>query len=284
MRQRLWLKKAKSFLVVLKNSACLWLQPFATPCLGGGLELALACQKRICTNAAHTQLALPEIQLGLLPGSGGTQRLPRLIGLAPALQLMLTGKRIRPKQAKRMGLVDDVVATYMLMDVAEKSLQQAQSKRRHTQPWWMRMLEAVPQGRALIGYQAIKAVNKKTKVCIQRHRSWWPRCLLDKSCFASLIMAMNPKPLGYLVATKESQALRSIFFATTEMKKETGAGKTKPRAIDKVGVVGGGLMGSGIVHVTAVKAKIPVRIKEISPEGLNSVLAYSYKQLQRQCQ
>jgi 3-hydroxyacyl-CoA dehydrogenase/enoyl-CoA hydratase/3-hydroxybutyryl-CoA epimerase len=73
------------------------------PCLGGGLELALACHGRVVTDHAKTVLGLPEVQLGLLPGSGGTQRLPRLIGVAKALDLMLTGKQVRAKQAKKTG-------------------------------------------------------------------------------------------------------------------------------------------------------------------------------------
>ncbi len=70
------------------------------PCLGGGMELALACDYRVCSDSDKTRLGLPEVQLGLLPGSGGTQRLPRLIGLLPSLDLILTGKQVRAKKAK----------------------------------------------------------------------------------------------------------------------------------------------------------------------------------------
>ena len=78
-------------------------------CLGGGLELALACHGRICSDDEKTRLGLPEVQLGLLPGSGGTQRLPRLIGVSTALDMMLTGRQLRPRQALKAGLVDEVV-------------------------------------------------------------------------------------------------------------------------------------------------------------------------------
>ncbi|MCP3864029.1 MAG: fatty acid oxidation complex subunit alpha FadJ, partial [Aestuariibacter sp.] len=73
------------------------------PALGGGLELALACHYRVCTDAPATQLGVPEVQLGLLPGSGGTQRLPRLVGIQQAIKMMLTGGAVRPKQAKKYG-------------------------------------------------------------------------------------------------------------------------------------------------------------------------------------
>ncbi len=90
------------------------------PCLGGGLELALACHYRVCSDADITRLGLPEVQLGLLPGSGGTQRLPRLIGLLPSLDLILTGKQLRAKKAKQLGVIDACVAETILLDVAKK--------------------------------------------------------------------------------------------------------------------------------------------------------------------
>lgn len=87
-------------------------------CLGGGLELALACHGRMCTDDPKTVLGLPEVQLGLLPGSGGTQRLPRLIGVSTALEMILTGKQLRAKQALKLGLVDDVVPHSILLEAA----------------------------------------------------------------------------------------------------------------------------------------------------------------------
>ena len=90
------------------------------PALGGGLELAMACHYRICTESSATQLGLPEVQLGLLPGSGGTQRLPKLAGIQQAIKMMLTGASVRAKQAKKYGIVDDVVARSVLVDVASQ--------------------------------------------------------------------------------------------------------------------------------------------------------------------
>jgi 3-hydroxyacyl-CoA dehydrogenase / enoyl-CoA hydratase / 3-hydroxybutyryl-CoA epimerase len=87
-------------------------------CLGGGLEAALACAYRIATDHPKTVLALPEVKLGLIPGAGGTQRLPRLIGLRAALDMILTGKTVRAKQAKRSGLVDEMVHPAILRQIA----------------------------------------------------------------------------------------------------------------------------------------------------------------------
>ena len=88
-------------------------------CLGGGLELALACKARVATNHKKTKMALPEVMLGLLPGAGGTRRLPKLVGLPNALDMMLTGKNIRAKKALKMGLVDRVVPPSMLQQSAK---------------------------------------------------------------------------------------------------------------------------------------------------------------------
>ncbi|MDB4915200.1 MAG: fadJ, partial [Gemmatimonadetes bacterium] len=87
-------------------------------CLGGGLETALACRYRIATDHAKTVLALPEVQLGLIPGAGGTQRLPRLVGLQRALDMILTSRNVRAKKAYQMGLVDELVHPSILLDVA----------------------------------------------------------------------------------------------------------------------------------------------------------------------
>ena len=97
-------------------------------CLGAGLELALAGSYRICTDDSSTKLGLPEVQLGVLPGGGGTQRLPRLVGIANALDLMLTGKQLNGKRAKKIGLIDEVVASANLKKAAEKAALSAISK------------------------------------------------------------------------------------------------------------------------------------------------------------
>lgn len=102
-------------------------------CLGGGLELALACHGRICSDNNKTRLGLPEVQLGLLPGSGGTQRLPRLIGVTSALDLILTGRQINAKRALKLGLVNDVVSQDILLDVAAKWILSGKKNRKNIQ-------------------------------------------------------------------------------------------------------------------------------------------------------
>lgn len=126
-------------------------------CLGGGLELALACHGRVCTDDPKTVLGLSEVQLGLLPGSGGTQRLPRLIGVSTALEMILTGKQLRAKQALKLGLVDDVVPHSILLEAA---VELAKKDRPSSRPLPVReRILAGPLGRALL----FKMVGKKTE-------------------------------------------------------------------------------------------------------------------------
>lgn len=250
-------------------------------CLGGGLELALACHKRVCSDDAKTQLGLPEVQLGLLPGSGGTQRLPKLIGIAKALDMMLTGKQLRPKQALKLGLVDDVVPSTILLEAAIKLVQAGKSRKPRKRNMQELALETSHVGRNILFDQALKHVERKTK-------GNYPAPLriietvrigADEGMAAGL--ATESRYFGELVMTPESAALRSIFFATTEMKKESGAADAKPRALNKAVVLGGGLMGGGIASVTVSKAKIPVRVKDISQQGLSNALSYAYKLLSK---
>ncbi|MEL6115299.1 enoyl-CoA hydratase-related protein, partial [Photobacterium sp. SP02] len=131
------------------------------PCLGGGLELALACHSRVCTDSDATKLGLPEVQLGLLPGSGGTQRLPRLIGVANSLDMILTGKQLRAKKAKKLGVVDECVPDSILLKVAETLALKGKPVRKHSfQDWAM---GGNPVGRGLVFDQARKKTREKTR-------------------------------------------------------------------------------------------------------------------------
>ena len=252
------------------------------PCLGGGLELALACHARVATSDSKTVLGLPEVQLGLLPGSGGTQRLPKLVGLQKALDMILTGKQLRAAQAKKAGLVDDVVPKSILLEAAIKLALKGKPKRDPAKLNLVgKVLERTPFGRNVLFGQARKQTLKKTQ-------GNYPAPLkildviktgVDSGMQAGL--AAEAKAFGQLCMTKESAALRSLFFATTQMKKETGAGDTKPETVRKAAVLGGGLMGGGIANVTATKAGIPVRIKDINEQGISNALKYSYSLLEK---
>lgn len=198
--------------------------PFATvaaihgPCLGGGLELALACDYRVCSDDNKTKLGLPEVQLGLLPGSGGTQRLPRLIGLLPSLDIILTGKQLRPKKALKLGVVDASVPHTILSRIAAGFALKKKAKRKLSAKEWG--VSRNPLGRNVIFSQAEKQAQKKA-------RGNYPAIAaildsiehgLDKGMKKGL--QREAEQFARLAMTPESAALRSLFFAMTEMKKE----------------------------------------------------------------
>ena len=247
-------------------------------CLGGGLELALACHSRICTDDEKTKLGLPEVQLGLLPGSGGTQRLPRLIGVSNALDMILTGKQLRPRQALKLGLVDEVVPQSILLAAAIELVAKGRTTSR-TLPVRERIL-AGPLGRTLL----FSMVSKKTEQKTHGNYPATQRIIdvikigLGQGSFSGY--EAEAKAFGELAMTPQSAALRGLFFASTELKRENGA-DAQPRPINAVGILGGGLMGGGIAFVTATKGKLPVRIKDINTDGINHALKYSWDLLDK---
>lgn len=245
-------------------------------CLGGGLELALACHGRICTDDNKTVLGLPEVQLGLLPGSGGTQRLPRLVGVSTALEMILTGKQLRPRQALKAGLVDEVVPHSILLQAAVALALKGRPASRRL-PVRERVL-AGPLGRTLLFSMVGKKTEQKTKGNYPAAKRILEVIETGLSQGSSSGYAAEAKAFGELAMTRESQALRSIFFASTDLKKDPGS-DAPPAALNAIGVLGGGLMGGGIAYVCASKGKWPVRIKDINTKGINHALQYSWQQL-----
>jgi 3-hydroxyacyl-CoA dehydrogenase/enoyl-CoA hydratase/3-hydroxybutyryl-CoA epimerase len=255
-------------------------------CLGGGLELAMACHARVCSDNPKTALGLPEVQLGLLPGGGGTQRLPKLVGVQKALDMMLTGKQLRAKQALKAGLVNDVVPNSILIATAEKmaltgNFKKDNQNKKFKSSLVNKFLEGTSAGRNVVYKQATKSVLSKTK-------GNYPAPIKIINCVKVGMEQSSEK--GYkieaehfseLVMSPESAQLRSLFFATTEMKKEQGVAEVMPNSVSKVGVLGGGLMGGGIAFVTATKANIPARIKDIGHQGISHALKYSYDLLNK---
>ncbi|MEE4244999.1 MAG: fatty acid oxidation complex subunit alpha FadJ [Kangiellaceae bacterium] len=267
-------------------------------CLGGGLELAMACHQRVATPDSKTRLGLPEVQLGLLPGSGGTQRLPRLVGIANSLDLMLTGKQLNALRAKKMGLVDEVVPVANLMLAAEKRVLAMAKKGKwrkssevEKSTWQQSLkkifsakgaqelaLETNSFGRKIIFDQARKTLKAKT-------RGNYPAPVKIVECVEMGIehgfskgLEVERRYFAELSETPQSQQLINLFFSVTDMKKDTGVDSdVTPQPINRVGVLGGGLMGAGIANVTIEKAKKKVRIKDVSPDGINNALNYSWK-------
>ena len=257
--------------------------------LGGGCEVALACHARVASDSSKTKFGQPECQLGLLPGAGGTQRLPRLIGVQPALDLMLTGKQVGAKKALKLGLVDDVVPRPILIETAaelalslidkkpeRKSLLDALQDRESLTEF---ALAGNPVGRKVLFDQARKQLHKQTRgnYPAQDRIIDCVKIGLERGFEAGL--EAEVKGFGELLTTPEAANLISLFFATTALKKDTGVDdpSVKPRKVKKVGMLGAGLMGAGIAYVTTALAKVPVRLKDKDADGVLAGLRYVRK-------
>jgi 3-hydroxyacyl-CoA dehydrogenase / enoyl-CoA hydratase / 3-hydroxybutyryl-CoA epimerase len=236
-------------------------------CLGGGTEFALACHWRIATDHPKTALSLPEVQLGLIPGAGGTQRLPALIGLQAALDMILTGKTVRAKKALQIGLVDEVVHPSILRRVAlQRARELADGTRRreakHKGAGEM-LLDENPIGRAIVFRKAKEGVLAKTK-------GLYPAPLAALDAVAAGYSSdgdgyqTEARLFGELSITPESQELVFLFFATTALKRDMGVEvEPMPTALPvrKLGILGAGFMGAGIASVASPAGTI-VRMKD----------------------
>ena len=239
-------------------------------CLGGGLECALACRYRIASDHPKTVLALPEVQLGLIPGAGGTQRLPKLIGLQRSLDMILTSRNVRAKKAFQMGLVDELVHPAILLDIAidrarrlaagTLDVQHAPKDRGATG----RLLEDNPIGRAIVFKKAREGVLSKT-------HGHYPAPLAaiaavqagyDRGSAAGY--QEEARAFGEMTVSEVSKELVFLFFATTALKKDAGVEQPLDRAptpVQSLGIIGAGFMGAGIASV-AVQQGTSVRLKD----------------------
>jgi len=238
-------------------------------CLGGGLETALACRWRIATEHPKTVLALPEVQLGLLPGAGGTQRLPRLVGLQRALDMILTGRTVRAKKAFQMGLVDELVHPAILRATAvERARQLADGTVKAIHDMKGRgpagaLLEDNPIGRAIVFRKARDGVMEKTQGHYPAPLAAIRAVQAGYADGADAGYREESRAFGELAASEVSKQLVFLFFATTALKKDPGVSFPAPEPCDvrSLGVIGAGFMGAGIAAV-AVQQGTPVRLKD----------------------
>jgi 3-hydroxyacyl-CoA dehydrogenase/enoyl-CoA hydratase/3-hydroxybutyryl-CoA epimerase len=235
-------------------------------CLGGGTECALACTYRIATDNPKTSIGLPETQLGIFPGWGGTQRLPRLIGLQNALQIILTGKPVDGKKASKMGLVDLFVPARFAEERAYQFATSAKLKRPDRKVKFTEyLLEGNPLGRKLLFKKARDGVLKVTK-------GHYPAPLVA----LDLIEETHSLPLKEgLKREKErfeatignelsdSIHLINLFFINEALKKQPEGAKVEPAKVQSAGVLGAGTMGGGIAWALS-NANIDVRMKDVN--------------------
>ncbi len=238
--------------------------------LGGGLEVALGCHYRVAV--ASAQVGLPEVKLGILPGAGGTQRLPRLIGAKPALDMITTGDFIRAGKAKEVGIIDEIVEG----DLLEGALRFAESAQaRGTAGRRIREREdkiAEARGNAALFQDYRAAVKKRARGLISPLRS------VDAvEAAANLPFAEGLKRereiFQELVTSTQSRALIHAFFAEREaMSIPDVPPETPTRPVKSAAVIGAGTMGGGIA-MNFANAGIPVTLVETAPEALERGLA-----------
>lgn len=238
-------------------------------CMGGGLELSLCCDYRIATNHAKTILALPEVKLGVIPGTGGTQRLPRLIGIQKALSYMLTGGNIYARKAKSIGLIDELTHKDALEKAAIEAVIRLSGsvplKRKDRRSLIEKALENNPIGRSILFSQAKKKALGQTKgnypsplMIIEAVKFGYQKGLKKG-------LENEARLFGEAGATSESRALVNLFFGMTDAKKNPL--KDKVKTINTIGVLGAGLMGSGIADVSINKGGYSVLLKDQTMEA-----------------
>ncbi|KAK1365378.1 peroxisomal fatty acid beta-oxidation multifunctional protein AIM1 [Heracleum sosnowskyi] len=235
--------------------------------LGGGLELALGCHARIATPRA--QLGLPELTLGVIPGCGGTQRLPRLVGLPKAIEMMLYSKSITSKEGKKLGLVDAIASPEELLKVSRQWASDIADRRK---PWISSLQRTDKLGSPSEAIELIKVAReqaKRTAPNMPQHQACLDVILEGVVHGGYSGVLKEDKVFRELATADTSRGLVHVFFAqraTSKVPSVTDIG-LKPRPVKKVAVIGGGLMGSGIA-TALILSNIYVILKEINSDFL----------------
>lgn len=249
-------------------------------CLGGGLELALACDHRIASDSSKTKLGLPEVMLGILPAWGGTTRLPRLVGLQAALDLLLTGRQLSGKRAKRIGLVDRIYPAELFVAKAEEFANERAAGTplpEHKKPWAARMLEATPPGRRLVLTMARRQVMKRTGGHYPSPLAILGVLRRALSLPIERALEIEAEAMGGLITSSVSKNLIHVFNMREDARKGLGVAnpEVEPREIDAIGVLGAGVMGGGIAQIAAHRG-VRVRMKDIRHDAISGGLEHAH--------
>lgn len=247
-------------------------------CLGGGLEIALASTYRVASDRPDTKMGLPEVRLGILPGWGGSTRLPRRIGIAEALDLILTGKTVAGRKALKLGLIDALLPDARFLDeVRDFALARLDKPRRDEGGLDFKelLLEKNPVGRKILFDQARKKTLETThghypaplraievvKVGIEDG----PRAGFDAEARA----------VAELATSRTAKNLIHVFRLTEDTKKESGLPGAAPREVHATAVLGAGVMGGGIAQLIAAETDLPVRMKDVNDAALASGMQHA---------
>ena len=255
-----------------------WVAAINGTCMGGAFELSLACHGRVAANSESVKMALPEVKVGIFPGAGGTQRVPRLTDQQQALQMLTSGQTLSPQKAKSMGLIHNVVEPKKLV-AAAKAMIAAGLK--PVQPWDEKGFK-LPGGPV---YSAAGANLWPPAIAILRRETYgnYPAAAAILKCvYEGLLvpfdtaLRIEQRYFTEIMQTREAAAMiRSLFISLQELNK--GARRPEgvaPTKFRKIGVLGAGFMGAGIAYVTA-KAGIPVVLLDRDMESAEKGKAHS---------
>lgn len=251
-------------------------------CVGGGLELVLTCDYRVASLHPGTRLGLPETRLGILPGLGGTVRLPRLIGLRAALDLILSGKLIDAKRARSRGLVDRVWAAEELdaqVDVVARKLAAGEAPLpRSRRSFWTRWIEDGALGRRILAYMARKQTLRETKGHYPAPLRALDVTVAGLGMSRDRALETEARAFAELAVTPECKNLIHVFRLNEGAKKRRPRGSARP--VQEAGVVGAGVMGAGIAELFAYQ-KIPVQVVDIDRDRVEAGLGRARELLEK---
>jgi 3-hydroxyacyl-CoA dehydrogenase/enoyl-CoA hydratase/3-hydroxybutyryl-CoA epimerase len=264
---------------LLEDLPCTTVAAISGPCVGGGCELVLACDYRVAADTPATSIGLPETKLGILPGFGGTYRLPRVVGLTKALDIILAGKTLRAAQALKAGLVDRVAPPDALFSLAEAIAIGNLTPKRRAATLTERLLGGNPLGRAIVRRNARKAILAQTK-------GFYPAPVRALEVTISGLgrdrksgMQVEAAELGALIVSPESKALVHLFYLTEAAKSLGKSSRKEVEALHAL-VVGAGTMGAGIAGALA-KNNHQVIVKDTSDASLERGKAHTNKELSK---
>jgi 3-hydroxyacyl-CoA dehydrogenase/enoyl-CoA hydratase/3-hydroxybutyryl-CoA epimerase len=251
------------------------------PALGGGCELALACDYRIAADRSNVRVGQPEVTLGLVPAGGGTQRLPRLVGLARALELILAGRQLDTRRARRVGLLDEVVHPSVL-DAAARAWAVRPKRPLDRRLTFAGLAELTSPGRRFLYGQARKRVLRRTGghypaplralECMAIGMEQGMAAGLEAEAHAFAELAATPAARNLIWLFLAGQRQRRVFPSPGAQRPQRSLKRAAGGSIERLGVVGAGFMGSGIAEVAAA-AGLPVRVRDVAPEAVARGLA-----------
>ncbi|MBN9270966.1 MAG: enoyl-CoA hydratase/isomerase family protein, partial [Mesorhizobium sp.] len=255
-----------------------WVSAINGTCMGGAFELSLACHARVAADSDKVKMALPEVKVGIFPGAGGTQRVPRLTDQQQALQMLTSGQNLSPQKAKAMGLITEIAPPKKLVEAAKALIKGGLSP---VAPWDQKGFK-LPGGPV---YSAAGANLWPPAIAILRRETYgnYPAATAILKCvYEGLLvpfdtaLRIEQRYFTEIMQSKEAAAMiRSLFVSLQELNKGARRPEGVPQTkFKKIGVLGAGFMGAGIAYVTA-KAGIPVVLLDRDVESAEKGKAHS---------